>query len=391
MILAKKRAPSTPNPSDEWDPTNQHLWDQVLDVASGGLRQLTLGDRTINSPNNGKGYRNMPQNPKGIAWAVKQYNGFGGNWRSKQALQSMRLGSIRATRTETVDHEILTRLAETGLVRHIPSGDWSYWEITRKGAAAVIASLGPDLKSRMQAFLAAPYDDGAAKSLGKWIAENFRTQGPKTPPGQKDLKENVEALRWYLMHGGESYRASIEAVWPRIEPKIADLVRYFSDEGEVVPKELAVGNRVYINAAGLSQKALDQYAARLEAVFKSLGGWRAKALTGTLKVVLASPKEFRGTSGGKYKSGEDALYIRATPSVLKRGSGYASFEYILVHELGHRYERVASLSRDFDTWTTTRYSYKEGEAFAELFAIGHFGLTGNWDDGVVKKFEEAMK
>ena len=37
-------------------------------------------------------------------------------------------------------------------------------------------------------------------------------------------------------------------------------------------------------------------------------------------------------------------------------------------------------------WATTRYSYKDGEAFAELFALGHFGMTGAWAD-TLDKFE----
>ena len=56
----------------------------MLEVAGGRKQELRIGDRTIHSPNKGRGYRNMPQNPKGIAWAVKQYNGFGGNWRGQK-------------------------------------------------------------------------------------------------------------------------------------------------------------------------------------------------------------------------------------------------------------------------------------------------------------------
>ena len=61
----------------------------VLDVAEGSRLELRQGDRTIHAPNEGQGYRNMPANPKGIAWAIKQYNGFGGNWRPKSASHSI--------------------------------------------------------------------------------------------------------------------------------------------------------------------------------------------------------------------------------------------------------------------------------------------------------------
>lgn len=83
-VVAVKRKPSFPNLVDEYEPTDPALWERVLEVASGDRRDYTQGDRTINSPNDGRGYRGMPSNPKGIAWAVKQYKGFDGNFR-KQA------------------------------------------------------------------------------------------------------------------------------------------------------------------------------------------------------------------------------------------------------------------------------------------------------------------
>ena len=113
-----------------------------------------------------------------------------------------------------------------------------------------------------------------------------------------------------------------------------------------------------------------------------------------LKVALAPPGDFNGTATGKYKTDKDVLYLRATPKVLKGLSSgkYGSPEYILIHELGHRYERFNKLPADFDrpSWWTTRYSQKEGEAFAELFAIGHFGIKGTWDAETLSRFEAVM-
>lgn len=40
------------------------------------------GPRTIHAPNKGRGFRHWP-NQKAVAWAVKQYNGFGGRWKGK--------------------------------------------------------------------------------------------------------------------------------------------------------------------------------------------------------------------------------------------------------------------------------------------------------------------
>jgi len=349
--LGDKHAPSTPNPSGDWKATDRSLWKSVLEVASGGKRHLTRGDRTINSPNNGSGYRNMPQNPMGIAWAVKQYNGFGGNWGKKAAfLTPMRLGAVVVTVPIEEQHWMLWHLQKQGLVKLASvASPRHYWEITHEGARIVRAGLGGDLTQKMRALLQGPYDKAQAQEIGLWLETNFRIQGPQTPRGQRTLKKVAQNLIWALKHGDESYRSAVESDWAAIQPKLSDLVRHFTDEGgKIVPKELKLGGRLYINEAGLDETKLQKYAQRLEAVFGKIKGWRTKSLKGTLKVVLASPRNFRGTSTGTYRSSEDALYIRTTPKVLKRDAGYAGFEYIIVHELGHRYERAGSLPDDFD-------------------------------------------
>lgn len=192
----------------------------------------------------------------------------------------------------------------------------------------------------------------------------------------------------------EKARTEIESFWKDdIKPHLAKIVTLFTDEGgKVVPKELTLSGVTYVNEVGVDAASVEKYAKRLEVIFNSITGWRAKALRSGLKVILASPRQFRGTVGGKYKRNEDALYIRTTPNVLKRGEGYGSFEYIIVHELGHRFERYNRIAIDFDKveWWTTKYSRNEGEAFAELFALGHFGTRGTWDPAVVDRFEQAM-
>jgi len=86
-LEAKQNAPSKPYLTDEWKPIDQHLWDTVLEVAKGERREFTRpgpnGPRTIHAPYKGLGFRHWP-NPKAIAWAVKQYDGFGGQWKSRK-------------------------------------------------------------------------------------------------------------------------------------------------------------------------------------------------------------------------------------------------------------------------------------------------------------------
>lgn len=84
--IAERNAPSKPGLEDKWNPTDARLWFRVLQVAKGRKREMTRvgpdGPRTIHAPNKGRGFRHWP-NPKAIAWAVKQYKGFGGRWKGK--------------------------------------------------------------------------------------------------------------------------------------------------------------------------------------------------------------------------------------------------------------------------------------------------------------------
>lgn len=342
-----------PLPQDKYLPSNEWLWEQCLDLARGKRKVLRYQDKEIHGPRNGHGWRHWPA-PRGVAWAVKQYNNLGGTWKDKKE--------------------------------------------EKKASTIVFAALGDTLEHVMLNLLSDFSPEKAAK-IGQWFGENFRVQSPKTPRGMKDLKEKAEALRWFLAHGPssmvdmEKLRMEIQRRWEEIRPHVDDLVNGFTDEGTVVvPKELKLGSNLYLNEAGVNEASLKKYAGRLQTIMDGLSGWHAKALTGGVTVVLASPKSFPGTAAGKYKTAEDKLLVRTTPNILKRGGGYASFEYIIVHELGHRFEYKNRLPVDFDkpNWWTTQYSRKEGESFAELFSLSHFKLHGPWDQSVVERFQALM-
>lgn len=405
--VAAKTEPSLPQLSDKYEATNLSLWKDVLDVASGERRELTLNDRTIHSPNEGRGYRNMPHNPKGIAWAVKQYKGFGGNFRGQKEaaipgpwearMRRMAAGGVECTAAEGETAEAHS-LVSQGLLRLASSvGSRHYWDLTEEGLKVALTSLTDELKRRVEGILRS-FDPGEAKRLGEWIEANFRINSPKTPSGGKKVKEQLQRMVWTLKNrhsqGSDpsDIAQEVQRDWDDIKGQLPLLVKFTDEGGTVVPKDLVSGGVTYINEAGASEAQLKKYVARLDAVFKSIKGWRAKALSGSLTVVLKPPSAFNGTVSGKYKRSEDALWVRTTPSILKRAQGYGSFEYIIVHELGHRYERYHSLPTDFDKvpWHTTRYSRSEGEAFAELFALGHFKLTGSWDNSKVDRFEGVM-
>lgn len=266
------------------------------------------------------------------------------------------------------------------------------------------AALHDELVRKMTQLFSGSGDAG---DVAQWFKSHFRFDSPKTPQGQRDLKAQAAKLHWFLQDAApkKDYQGNAipanprsleeaERIWQReISPVSGDLVRYFTDEGgKIVPAEVQAGSTTYVNAVGFDQKKLGQYVTSIEGVLSTIKGWRRKALAGGVRIVLAGPKEFRGTSTGTYRSSEDTLYIRATTNVLKRAGGtYGSVDFILAHELGHRFERKEKVPLDFDRteWYTTPYSRTDGESFAELFALSNFGMKGTWGD-VLDRFEAVM-
>lgn len=292
----------------------------------------------------------------------------------------------------------------------------------------LLEGVGDELRSKVQAVLSSR-DHKAAHDLGKWFADKFHVNVGRTPRGGKQLKKDAASFWHFLstswmqtssnlpphlasMIVGKALThdnwKSIERRWKQdIEPNLDKYVKMFTDEGGVsVPIELKVGKRLYKNQQGFTEKRLRGIIAKLEPIWKKVKGRRAHAFDGGLVVVLQRPKNFRGTSKGVYKSELDEMWVRAVPKVLKQMGSYGGLDYILLHELGHRFERKARShmpSVDFDRpeWYTTKYSRADSwagsESFAELFVLGiQDWPQTNWSESpeagkaVVAKFEKLM-
>lgn len=118
-----KRAPSFPYLTDEYEPTNTDLWEKVKEVARGDTRSLTVGSRTITKPD-----KFVWPSPPASAWAVKQYNGFGGSWRKTAVFDILKAGGIVTARTGD-EQARMRRLSERGLAQKIgESGGAELWE-----------------------------------------------------------------------------------------------------------------------------------------------------------------------------------------------------------------------------------------------------------------------
>jgi hypothetical protein len=260
------------------------------------------------------------------------------------------------------------------------------------------ASLGEQLTEQMDNLFAG-FTTTKAHDVSRWMRDNMTIFG-RAPAQAKNIKGQMEKLAELLSNvpkwGAQQQEPFLKQVWLNTVPFLAE-VEMLARSGGAVPTEVRVGEHTFLNEAGLSADSFKKYIAAMTTLFDQLEGWRRGALKGGVVVVFAGPKSFRGTSAGKYQSEHDRLLVRATPAVLKRGSGtYGAPDYIIVHELGHRFERKHRLPTDFDKveWLTTAYSQKEGEAFAELFALGHFGMTevhGDQFGDRVEAFDKVMR
>lgn len=244
------------------------------------------------------------------------------------------------------------------------------------------------------------WNDTEAKALAKWFEGKFILKPARVPGDQKmnlwQLNATVTSLAW-------GHKDGLLQNWPRTKEALPALAAKFSVEGrgEDFVREVTVNGVLYKNLQNVPKTSFMKMVNIVDGVWKTIRGWQRKALAGSPVVAFAGPDQFRGTAKAKYRASEDTMLIRATPAVVKRTGGeYASFEYILVHELGHRYEHLRHPTIDFGRpeWWTTPYSRTEGgfghsEAFAELFALSHFGIK-NWGSQefgpVVDRFEALM-
>jgi hypothetical protein len=235
-----------------------------------------------------------------------------------------------------------------------------------------------------------------SKEFRAWAKENYAVDS--APRGQKSTYGTLERLMDTASHVGSGIAPNgwgiLLRIWDNVDRESFN--RFFAKGGDKAKSIVYKGKyATYRNMSSFSDKKLKEIADRLDEVFGAVKGWRKKALNG-LVVGLAGPAFFKSKAGGRYSESDDILYVRATPEVLKRSSGsYASPEYIIIHELGHRYEKLYGFFEMWGgsvDWSTTRYSFSSGEeALAELFALGHFGIKGSWDPAIQEKFEKRME
>lgn len=65
-------------------PTNDKLWAKVIQLAKGELKELSHNGKTVQSPNEGKGFTKYPS-AYANGWAAKVYKDMGGKWKKESS------------------------------------------------------------------------------------------------------------------------------------------------------------------------------------------------------------------------------------------------------------------------------------------------------------------
>lgn len=69
------------------EPTNPSLWEKVQKLTKGEMKSLTHGGKTVDGPNEGKGFTVFPS-AYANGWASKTYKDLGGGWKKKSSLKT---------------------------------------------------------------------------------------------------------------------------------------------------------------------------------------------------------------------------------------------------------------------------------------------------------------
>ena len=142
--------------------------------------------------------------------------------------------------------------------------------------------------------------------------------------------------------------------------------------------ETIIDNNTYLNESSLSQDKFLNLTNRIADLLKRFKGEYKKSLKGGVKFIFKPSTEMK--SKAMYKSEKDEVWIRNSPETLKLFDKelYGWVLYIIVHELGHRYDKLVGVPKWFNrSFITSKYSGQAGfadeEVFAECFAISFFG------------------
>lgn len=228
--------------------------------------------------------------------------------------------------------------------------------------------------------------------LKQWL-EPFQLDTGKAPRGFKDKWNDLKFIN-----------RNINTVFGVMHDNIKNsFSRWSKDDIDEIVTKLGSKNKKTIEVKGkyatfknfsnMADKTFIKRANDLDKHLSTLKGVHKKALNvKPLEVHFVKKEVSKATA--VYKSEEDKIFIRSDRKAID-GDGYGSFNYIITHELGHRFERLIKYYDRLEHDYTTRYSRADSfqsEAFAELFALSHYGIKKYPDyENQIKRFNDIVK
>jgi len=252
---------------------------------------------------------------------------------------------------------------------------------------AAIKKLGNELQ---------PYTDDKLPTFIQWI-EHFPKSG-RAPNGEKKLFDGIKFLQKqlevYREHGLMSSNIASALSWWSAEgemDRIADV--FFAGKSKAKVEVIKHGNVTFHNGSSMSEARFKKTTKTIADLLKGLKGFHKKALSKPLEIHFKYTKEIRAKA--VYKGLLDQVWVKESSKPIDL---YGHLLYVIIHELGHRYEFLHKRPKDFEDrdFYTTKYSRTEtmagSESFAEIFALSHWPDKYNDDySDQIERFNAMMK
>ena len=218
------------------------------------------------------------------------------------------------------------------------------------------------------------WEDKMLPDLETWLSR-FQLDVGKAPNGMKKNWKRLKDLKSYLdTPFGVSFDM-IKATFSWMTREDFKEIATNLNKKKKVKVVLKLKNATYTNESTMGETTFITRSKEIDKHLSTLKGAHKKALTiKPLEIVFV--RKDKSSATAKYKTFEDKIFIRPDRKAIS-GDKYASFIYIITHELGHRYESLVQMMQKLHSAYTTNYSKTDtmsgSEAFAEIFVISHFG------------------
>ena len=240
-----------------------------------------------------------------------------------------------------------------------------------------------------------PYDESKFEKFLEWIA--YFPKSGRSPTGEKKLFDNIK----FLHRQADLYRET-----GLISANVDSMLSWWEDDGEMdriadvffakkkKPRvEVIKHDRItFKNRSGMGEATFKNTVKQITKFLDDLDGFHAKTLKKPLEIHFKYAKDVKAKA--VYKGLEDEIWIKSGHKA--DNELYGHLLYIILHELGHRYEYLFGLPDDFSDsqFYTTKYSHADSmggsECFAEIFAISHWPKKYDEYETKIKRFTDMM-